>query len=536
MNRNIDETPEVIALANERRRRALRRGIASVLAVFLALIALRVWWGYEAHRRLQAEIDRIHAAGEPILVEDFYPIEDVPDEQNAALLYQQATAALDKTGTDRITFSDLIRYHHRVCAAYPDDARAILQANKSALDLIRRARDLPKVDWGVRPVSPLINLTLPMLSSQRELCKLVRTAAVFEHQEGYHAESIETILNMNAITCKLGAGETSFLITHLVALGTDAVLALTLEAIAPTLVVERPGSRHEPMPRPAARNQITDLIATLLDEEPLSTSWQRAFFLERACTLDTTRSLSQGTLSFSGPLAAPAAPWWSWPFSKFIDPMLELDALRMMQAHGQLAEVGLARNYPLALTMLPPAPGVGSSYIEKTVSTISRIMMPSLTRSAVLHFRTLALRRMAAIALAIRLFELDRGNRPASLDELVPGYLATVPLDPFAADDRTIGYLPEADPPRLYSIGDDGMDDTGEFVMDSMGRINPNGPDTIYFLDGDRPQAPLRLSQPPIDSSEANPTADSSNVLPIGGLLKAVEDDRDERGGEGNAD
>ena len=38
----------------------------SVGVLFVLLLALRLWWGWEAHRRLQAEIDRIIAAGEPI--------------------------------------------------------------------------------------------------------------------------------------------------------------------------------------------------------------------------------------------------------------------------------------------------------------------------------------------------------------------------------------------------------------------------------------------------------------------------------------
>src|SRR4051794_28161311 len=59
------------------------------------MIGLRVWWGYEAHRRIAAEIAAIHARGEPVLVEDFTPSPPPPangDAQDAVELYQQAAS------------------------------------------------------------------------------------------------------------------------------------------------------------------------------------------------------------------------------------------------------------------------------------------------------------------------------------------------------------------------------------------------------------------------------------------------------------
>jgi hypothetical protein len=63
-------------------------------------------------------------------------------------------------------------------------------------------------------------------------------------------------------------------------------------------------------------------------------------------------------------------------------------------------------------------------------------------------------RRMAATALAIRLYEVDCGQRPEMLDELVPGYLPAVPQDPYAADGCPIAYLPHDTTPRLYCVRD----------------------------------------------------------------------------------
>lgn len=70
--------------------------------------------------------------------------------------------------------------------------------------------------------------------------------------------------------------------------------------------------------------------------------------------------------------------------------------------------------------------------------------------------------RLAEAAIAIRRFQLARGVKPKSLEELVPDYLESVPLDPF--DGRAIRYLPSAGPNyfTIYSVGADQRDDGGD--------------------------------------------------------------------------
>jgi hypothetical protein len=67
--------------------------------------------------------------------------------------------------------------------------------------------------------------------------------------------------------------------------------------------------------------------------------------------------------------------------------------------------------------------------------------------------------RLLICHLALRRFWLSKKHYPQTLEELVPEYLAGVPLDPFA--DRVLTYkrLPAAY--LLYSIGDDRVDDSG---------------------------------------------------------------------------
>lgn len=77
-----------------------------------------------------------------------------------------------------------------------------------------------------------------------------------------------------------------------------------------------------------------------------------------------------------------------------------------------------------------------------------------------------------AVALALRAYQLDHGEYPSDLSDLVPDYLGAVPNDPFAAD-APLRYRIDGDRYILHSIGPDGVDDGGTAIFDPD---NPFGP------------------------------------------------------------
>lgn len=97
-------------------------------------------------------------------------------------------------------------------------------------------------------------------------------------------------------------------------------------------------------------------------------------------------------------------------------------------------------------------------------------MLPTYARAVGLHQWALMRRQLAGTGLAIRLYELDHGRRPQTLQQLVPDYLPGVPEDRFATDHSAIRYKPNASPPVLYSIGVNGLDDMGLHPSDDLPR------------------------------------------------------------------
>ena len=138
-------------------------------------------------------------------------------------------------------------------------------------------------------------------------------------------------------------------------------------------------------------------------------------------------------------------------------------------------------------------------------------MGPSLILGLELDYRAVATRRMAATALAIRLYEIDHGRRPDELGELVPEYLQAVPPDPLAAGGAPLRYIRDGDYPRLYSVGSNGVDEGGQYAENPGERPKPNDydrPGTQDPQEGVPSTGPAERSLPlsrPTDAPDSRP-------------------------------
>jgi len=72
--------------------------------------------------------------------------------------------------------------------------------------------------------------------------------------------------------------------------------------------------------------------------------------------------------------------------------------------------------------------------------------------------------RMNMATLAISAFEDDHGELPPRLDDLVPNYLNTIPVDPYRG--QPLVYRRANDRYSLYAVGSDGNDDGGAPILD----------------------------------------------------------------------
>ena len=97
--------------------------------------------------------------------------------------------------------------------------------------------------------------------------------------------------------------------------------------------------------------------------------------------------------------------------------------------------------------------------------------MRSMLGSCRMHIaRAQALSRLAMVHLAAHAYWQDRGQRPDTLDGLVPDYLAEVPTDPFSG--KPLRATMKDGQFVIYSVGPDRTDDGGKEVEGRIGQEN----------------------------------------------------------------
>jgi hypothetical protein len=112
----------------------------------------------------------------------------------------------------------------------------------------------------------------------------------------------------------------------------------------------------------------------------------------------------------------------------------------------------------------------------------ARIMMPSLDRAIETGYRVQNDRHMAAVALAMRLYQQDyNGQRPATIEELVPKYLPEVPSDSLSGG--KIRY--DAKRAIIWNVGANGTDENGDATPVRRSAVPDrwNMVDAVLFLD-----------------------------------------------------
>jgi hypothetical protein len=475
-----------------RRRRAcwIALGVLIAVAALVGLFAYRLSCDEESLAGVVAEIRR---RGEPIEWREFQP-EPVRLEEDAANLYRQAVrrvqgefragapkaAEPDPNAERRADLSMLLRgdvvIHPGLRAQRSRDVRDILALSRDVLSLCRRARGRKSADWGLTYQGPAMSCPLPSLSDLAVLSGLLCLAALRAQEEGRPAEAAEYLRDALALAESVEAMPT--LVSFMTAEGMREAVCTVVEQRAPDPSV-RPRD-------PAAPRAVRRLIGDLLGPD----RFPRAVMGERSILYDMAERVRSGQIPLSTlttwPRGGALAAIRNFRLGMVAPSFYVSDEIELLEAMGRHVEASKARTYTAALAALRKPPGTPD---RDDRGPLARALWPSFRRIYKIRYRVVARRRLAAAALAIRLYELDHGGRgPARLQELAPQYLPAVPADPFAADAAPIRHLPDAKRPVLYSVFKNGTDEGGEFTVGSTGYVGlVDSPDLVFFLRGGRP-------------------------------------------------
>ena len=395
----------------------LKRLSLALLLLLVALTALRLWWGREARRRLEAALAPIVARGDPIDAAGMN-LPPVADEVNAALYLRRAAAVIDRNADSPAASSLEWPDHPPFGAEWNAMAHKSVVASGKTFPLARRARAYERGHWGTEVKSPAINTVMPQFSDVRHLVNTLGDGALYAHLYGDDVAALETIRDVRHAGRMAGAEP--LLIANLIQIGIEALAMDRLEKIATGLRIASedglpppepaadpegamggavPVGRRVDPPRAVTPSHVRRVIAELLDERDVVESLRRAVAGERATHLDVAEVAGR-----------PA---------RLTRPMFQLEAVRMVEADGVFLDAAARATWPEARAAVaaagprlpggaaaPPGgvpPAVARPAPIDLSRMISSIVFPSYSRAIEQNFRLRAERRLVAVSLAAQL-------------------------------------------------------------------------------------------------------------------------------------
>jgi len=449
--------------------------------LFVVLSALTGWIvTYRmAAADLRREIRRIEADGESLDMADLAPTE-VPDHENAALLYEQAFAVLDETGSDtddnlikglsdgkpwdeekrRQIATALYRDRRRMTIAdrlfssdddldtdaLPDlsliteaaaweAARDRLGRNEQALEIITKAIAMPRCRFDI-DYAKAFAASKPHLEHMRTIARLLRLRARVRRRDGDFVEAYRDVLACFRLERAVWQPE---IVCHLVGV---LIRQLALEeGLKPLLAKEQE-------PHPAQWQAFLEELESV-DQGALLVETLQG---ERAVGLLNLDSIS--TAPGSGAPGTPNRPGW------FVNAFLSRAWLNREKANYLRYMTGL-----IAAARLEPRemrrrlPSLYDDAEKAQWAKLTLILAPALCRAIHAHSRAATNTDLGRVALALKLYKHEHGSYPERLHATAPSILNAIPKDTYTG--QSLVYRRVDSGFVVYSVGPDETDDNG---------------------------------------------------------------------------
>ena len=409
-----------------------------VIAV-VGLIGLCAWYRYSLSQRVQAELDRIRADGHPVTLaelNDWYTTP--PPGENAADLYARAFAAYvrDEALEKRIPHlnPELDELPHGKLLPL-DSIMAMgqyLKKNERARGILHDAARKKFCRFPVDFEEGLVQVHLKHLGELRQGAKLLDIESWVRVHEGNTQKAVDAIIAMLALADSIR--EEPHLISYEVRLSIYHLINKAIERM-----IDHVDLSDEQLASLVAKMQVIDFRRGLI----------RAAIGER-CGLIAIHENPDKYLGKGDP----------WVEAKFLFHRMTgrnakdlLSTLRLMDLYTARAKAG----YKGRATKLREIQEFFNQVPEDHDVTLH--LAPMSERSFRSDSMAVARNDACITALAIKRFAHRHKRLPEQLTDLVPRFLANVPVDPF--DGRPLRWKKRESELVVYSVGEDGADDGG---------------------------------------------------------------------------
>jgi hypothetical protein len=405
------------------------------LITAVAVLAMTLW-NMDLEARTEAAVVRMQAGAMMLSVAP----PNIPDSQNAALLYENA---FERLKTDK----ELQDPHSEFHTGDPDPqgklVADLLNRQSVTLKLLRQAAALPGCQFDHNFARPSVEIILPELNSARTAAQLLKFESDRETALGNAQAAVDDI---NAIFA-LGRGvrQQPIILSMFVAYSLDALGESALPNLLPIL---RNAQELSAIQIGDVGTEMRTLKRSMQGEEAYGLS-MFANFASGGRGLPDLMPAGNQSVNLLSQLSLESV-------GEFVMRVFFLHS--DMRGYEQLME-----GYQQWATR--PYYSVGKEVRETELNKIRRAgLLTSIVAPALGHVMeqaALAEARhdSAVIAVALAHYRLDHGNLPPSLNALVPQYIDDVPADPF--DGKPMRFVLHGPDCVIYSIGPDLKDDGG---------------------------------------------------------------------------
>lgn len=462
----------------------LKRIVLASALLVAAAAGLHLWWMLHAEQAFARALAEAQNGSDPRL--EASSATPVPNDENAAELYTRSAQYVHENPA----FERVARWRGSPALTEADQLTAIRELHAAHPELfawLREASRRPRVAWPGQPGSGLDAAQKADSRDLRTCARLLALHAAATRADGATVEWLETIGDIYRLGDAVAEGDTvdeSYYAVGIAWYGAEAI-----EAGLPELTLS--GKVRDEAGADPARAALDRLMTLLRDETAYTRGFVRVVAWERARYAALAESLNSPPADAHDAAIRPRHTLWL--HQVYYRPLLDRAAVRMLEHFDHELAAAQAPSWPeyvARLAQAPTVPGGVSAFDRPTAPLNTAIPLPFI-RFSQLHYRALADRRLATLALAIRSFQLDQGTFPEALAALVEtGYLPALPDDPFAAD-QPLRYRRDDPATVVYSVGIDGVDDGGTYAVSPRGRVRRDEGDLVLFLNGGQPRFPL---------------------------------------------
>lgn len=403
--------------------------------ILLALIVAFGVFRIVVRAKINNRLDAIRAAGYPATTEEldaWYTIPPFAD--NAAEYIAVAVSRVtiptgdDANGIPLFSSKPLPSRHERLDDRTRSATAAILAENAEAIKLLDEGLSIPDCHYPVNLAQDNAMQDVD-LQRQRRTTHLLILAAIARADQGDPNAAVEMLLTSYKLANTVG--EIPMIIAELVA---QADRALTTQGLEQ--VINR---------TPLTGDQLAQIDAVLLEGHDPN-SFVRALAGERCFGLSMARNpAAYGRDNVSINVAE---------ILKGLG-VIDLSLVRYLDRMAEAIEIAKRQPWERQKAIKAADARYESSGLAPALNWLST----SHARLVTLSLRGTANALVARAAVALERYRLATGRLPQDLEDLVPTYLETVPIDPF--DGRPLRYERHDPGYVVYSVGPDETDDNG---------------------------------------------------------------------------